>query len=439
MPRFLAKTALLPDGWKNNILISVGENGLIEDVQPGQTSVDAIKLDGPVIPGMANLHSHAFQYAMAGLAEHAEGDQNSFWSWRKVMYDFLGRLGPEELEKIATDLYKQMLRAGYTQVGEFHYLHHQPDGKPYDDRAQLSRCMIRAAKAAGIGITILPVLYATGGFGGKPPEDGQKRFINTPEQILDIIASLRREYENDPQVRVGFAFHSLRAVTPEMIAEVAKAVRQIDPQMPIHIHVAEQEKEVEDCKAWSGKRPVEWLLDNADVDRHWCLVHATHMTEEETRGLARGGAVAGLCPTTEANLGDGLFNLSPYISAGGKFGVGSDSHISVNMIEELRLLEYGQRLAQRRRIIARTEAAPHSGAFLYRQALEGGWQATGVNAGKIEPGSRADFIVLENDRNRKNDLVLDTAIFAANASPVKHVFVGGRQVVKDFVLLHDDA
>lgn len=436
MQHFFAKTALLPDGWGKDALITVDENGWITDVQEDQPRAQAQVLDGAVLPGMPNLHSHAFQYAMAGLAEHTDGNQSSFWTWRKVMYDFLGTLGPAELEEIATQLYTDMLKAGYTQVGEFHYLHHQPDGTPYEDRAHLSHCMIRAAKATGIGITLLPVLYAQGGFGGKPPEDGQKRFINTPEQILDIIASLRREYKDDPQVQIGLAFHSLRAVTPEMIKDVTRAARQIDPQMPIHIHVAEQEKEVEDCKAWSGKRPVEWLLGNADVDAHWCLVHATHMTETETRDLARSGAVAGLCPTTEANLGDGVFNLPSYIAGGGRLGIGSDSHISVNMIEELRWLEYGQRLMRRQRTIAHTEAELHTGSFLYKTALEGGAQALGSPTGRIAAGYRADFIMLDTQQRalqgKVQDTLLDATIFATNAGPVRDVFVGGRQVVKNF-------
>lgn len=442
MPHFLAKAALLPQGWADHVLITTDESGWITDVQPGQPAALAQSLDGPVVPGMPNLHSHAFQYAMAGLAEHGDDPQNSFWSWRKVMYDFVDTLGPAELEKIATELYTAMLKAGYTQVAEFHYLHHRPDGTPYEDRAHLSHCMIRAAKAAGIGITLLPVLYEHSGFGGLAPENGQRRFINTPDQILDIVASLYSDYEGDPLVRIGLAFHSLRATTPEMIKEVTKAVRKIDPQMPIHIHVAEQEKEVADCLAWSGKRPVEWLLENGEVDAHWCLIHATHMTETETRNLALSGAIAGLCPTTEANLGDGLFNLKSYMEHGGRFGIGSDSHISVNMVEELRWLEYGQRLAQRRRIIARTETEPHTGTFLYKTALEGGAKALGTKTGQISPGHRANFIVLDATafKGREKNLILDTAIFATNRTPVMDVFVGGVAVVKNFeAVCHENA
>lgn len=442
MPDFLAKAALLPQGWADDVLIRVDDAGWITEIQPGQAAASGVVLDGPVLPGMPNLHSHAFQYAMAGLAEHSEDPANSFWSWRKVMYGFLDRLGPEELERIATDLYTAMLKAGYTQVAEFHYLHHRPDGSPYEERAHLSHCMIRAAKAAGIGITLLPVLYAQGGFGGQPPESGQRRFINSPDAIVDMIATLEAAYKADPQVHIGLALHSLRATTPGMIVGTVKAVRAINPAIPIHIHAAEQVQEVEDCKAWSGQRPVEWLLEHADMDSRWCLIHATHMTEEETRDLALSGAVAGLCPTTEANLGDGLFNLSSYLRHGGRFGIGSDSHISVNMVEELRWLEYGQRLGQRQRLIARAAAVQHTGAFVYQSALAGGAQALGTKTGRIAVGHRADFIVLDRKNpavaGKRDDLVLDAMVFATNSNPVKDVYVGGQAVVRNFEALRDE-
>ncbi len=425
MTQFLAKTALLPDGWASDVLIATDEQGWITSVQPGQPHSDAQILDGAVVPGMPNLHSHAFQRALAGLTEYATGDKDSFWTWRKLMYEFLQTLDEAKLEEIATALYRQMLAAGYTHVGEFHYIHHAPDGSPYEDRAQLSHCMIRAAKKAGIGITLLPVLYAHSGFGGLPPEEGQKRFINTPEQYLDIIASLSRDYQDDAQVRIGMAFHSLRAVTPEMIAAVSKAGQEIDPLMPVHIHIAEQEKEVADCIAWSGQRPVEWLLDHAEVNRHWCLVHATHMTEAETRGLAQSGAVAGLCPVTEANLGDGLFNLPDYIREGGAWGIGSDSQICVDPLEELRWLEYGQRLTRKQRAIARTAEEPHVGSYLYKAALQGGAQALGGHIGALEAGKRADFVVLGGEALQEQATALDSLVFAP-VKAVRAVYVGGK-------------
>lgn len=438
MPEFLAKTALLPQGWADQVLISVDDAGWISAIRPlGQSAPPPTMqvLDGPVIPGMPNVHSHAFQYAMAGLAEHSDHPTNSFWTWRKIMYEFLDWLEAPELEQIATDLYRAMLRAGYTQVAEFHYVHHRPDGTPYDDRNHLAHTMIRAAKAAGIGITMIPVLYAYSGFGGLPPEHGQRRFINTQKQILDMVAALHTDYAGDDMVKIGVSLHSLRAVSPEMIRETVDEARRINPQIPIHIHAAEQEKEVEDCKAWSGKRPVEWLLDNHAVDSHWCLIHSTHMTEEETRGLAHSGAVAGLCPTTEGNLGDGIFNLPSYLDHGGRFGIGTDSHISINMIEELRWLEYAQRLTRRQRLIARSAHEQNVGAYLYKSALLGGAQALGTKTGQLSPGYRADFIVLDDEqgrfRDRAGDMILDAAIFASNSNPVRDVFVGGRQVVKD--------
>ncbi|MBI1259122.1 MAG: formimidoylglutamate deiminase [Chloroflexi bacterium] len=428
MTRFLAKAALLPAGWAQDVLITTDENGWIEAVEAGQAHSDAITLGGPVIPGMPNLHSHAFQRAMAGLTEYATADKDSFWTWRKLMYDFLQKLGPDELVDIATKLYREMLAAGYTHVGEFHYIHHAPDGSAYEDSAHLAHCMIRAAKTAGIGITMLPVLYAYSGFGSKAPIEGQKRFINTPEQYLDIIASLYREYQDDPQVRIGAAFHSLRAVSPEMITEVTQALNAIDPRMPIHIHIAEQEKEVQDCLEWSGHRPVSWLFDHAPVDSRWCLVHATHMDDSETRALAQSGAVAGLCPVTEANLGDGLFDLPDYIREGGSFGIGSDSHISVDPVEELRWLEYGQRLVRKERAVARTDSQPHVGDFLYSAALKGGAQALGGKIGALEAGCRADFLVLgPRDDMPEQVALLDSFLFAGTLK-IAAVYAGGKQI-----------
>ena len=410
MPRFFAKTVLLPDGWANDVCITIDENGWITDIQTNSTHQNATQLNGPVIPGMPNLHSHAFQYAFAGQSEFATAEQDSFWTWRKLMYQFLETRGAEELENIATQLYSKMLQKGYTHVGEFHYIHHQPDGTPYDDPAHLAHAMIRAAKKVGIGITMLPVLYAYSGFGSQAPEGGQKRFIHTTDSYLNVIGALSTEYKDDPLVRIGVAFHSLRAVSPEMITDVCQAVQELDKNMPIHIHIAEQEKEVEDCITWSGKRPVEWLFKNNDIGANWCLVHATHMTGNETTALANSGAVAGICPTTEANLGDGFFNLPQYIRDGGTWGIGSDSHISMDALEELRLLEYGQRLLLKQRAIARTEDMPHVGDYLYHTALKGGAQAMGAKIGELSVGRRADFIVLSNN-DVASDIRLDTLVF----------------------------
>lgn len=436
-----ADQALLPEGWAGDVRIEIGPEGDIAAVETNAAPGDAWRAAGPVIPGMPNLHSHAFQRAMAGLTEQTgvgEGaGEDSFWTWRKLMYDFVGKLTPAEVEAIAGQLYVEMLKSGYTAVAEFHYLHHDPDGRPYADLAEMSERVIAAAKRTGIGMTLLPVLYGAGGFGGKPAAAGQRRFLNAPERFLTLIGLLRQRHGENPQIRIGIAPHSLRAVTPEMLSAAVGGLRGMDPTAPIHIHIAEQTKEVEDCLAWSGQRPVEWLLAHQPVDQHWCLVHATHMTEAETRGLAASGGVAGLCPTTEANLGDGFFPARDFLAAEGSFGVGSDSHISVSPVEELRWLEYGQRLVTRRRnvLLPGKGADGHVGVSLWRGALEGGALAAGRRLGAIAPGLRADLVVLDGEApallSRRGDALLDALVFAGNQSPVRDVFVGGRRVVEE--------
>ncbi len=425
MQKFFAKAAYLPDGWADDVVISVDDHGFINAVETNAKADDAQLLDGAVIPAMPNLHSHAFQRAFAGRSEFATATQDSFWTWRKLMYEFLTDLDADKLESIATKLYTEMRQAGFSQVGEFHYIHHRPDGTQYEDPAELSHAMIRAAKTAGIGITLLPVLYAYSGFGAQPPEDGQKRFLHDAQNYLALIRQLHDQYKDTPMVKIGAAFHSLRAVSPEMMRETLAGLNDIDPTMPIHIHIAEQVKEVEDCINWSGKRPVAWLLENAPVNQNWCLVHATHMDADETKALAQSGAVAGLCPITEANLGDGLFNLEDYIKAGGAWGIGSDSHIMINMPEELRLLEYGQRLTHRRRAIARTDDQPHVGNYLYTAALNGGAQALGVKTGRLETGYRADFLTLDITDAAAQDYILDQLIFVGNIA-IKACYIGGK-------------
>ncbi len=433
MTAYFAPTALLPDGWADAVRIEVDATGQITAVTRKSESRNASILSGPVLPGMPNLHSHAFQRAMAGWAERAgSGD---FWAWRETMYRFLDRLGPDEMEAVATQLYIEMLKAGYTAVGEFHYVHHARDGTPYEAPTEMSNRIIAAATQAGIGLTLLPVLYAQGGFDGTPTGDGQRRFANDPDGLLSIAAILRRAHAEDPQIRIGVAPHSLRAVSPEALAAVVAGVQAEDEMAPIHIHVAEQTREVEECLAWSDLRPVEWLLSEAPVDGRWCLVHATHMTAEENRALAASDAVAGLCPTTEANLGDGLFALADYLRSGGKLGIGSDSNISVSPVEELRWLEYGQRLARRERLVAASDDAPSTGARLFNTALAGGAQALGRPIGRIEVGGRADLVVLDAESpaliGRSGDGLLDSLVFAGNRPPVRDVVVGGRRVIRD--------
>lgn len=436
MPQLFAERALLPDGWRHDVRLEIDVRGDLAAVIPDADPAGAVRLDGPVIPGMANLHSHAFQRAMAGLAEHAAGGE-SFWTWRQVMYRFVSRLTPGQVEAIAAQLYVEMLKAGYTTVGEFHYLHHAPDGRPYDDPAEMAWRVLAAARQSGIACTLLPVLYGYGGFGGRPAGEGQRRFLNPPDRLLDLVARARAATADDPQVTVGLAPHSLRAVTPETLQEAVAGLTALDPAAPIHIHVAEQAGEVEDCLAWSGQRPVTCLLEGeAGVDGRWCLIHATHATAEEVRRLAATGAVAGLCPTTEANLGDGLFPAGDFLDAGGRFGIGSDSHVSVSPVEELRWLEYGQRLRTGRRgVLARAAHGGSVGATLLHGALDGGARAMARPIGRLEAGCRADLVVLDARLpalvDRPDTRLLDAVVFAGNDNPVRDVMAGGRWVVTD--------
>jgi formimidoylglutamate deiminase len=430
-----AERALLPDGWAEDVRFEIAPDGALAKVTPGMDPGAAPRAAGVVLPGMPNLHSHAFQRAMAGLAERAGPGEDSFWTWREVMYGFLRRLDPEQLEAIAAQLYVEMLKAGYTAVGEFHYLHRDPQGRPYADPAEMSRRVIAAARTSGIGITLLPVLYGFSDFGGRPAREGQHRFLNDPERFLKLVEKLMADTRGDPRVAVGIAPHSLRAVTRETLQAALEGLDALDPQAPVHIHIAEQDVEVRDCVDWSGLRPVEWLLQNAPVGPRWCLVHATHVTEEEARRLAASGAVAGLCPTTEANLGDGVFPAPAYLAAGGAFGIGSDSHVSVSPIEELRWLEYGQRLTLKQRNLLAGEAEPRSvGAFLFKRALAGGAQALARPIGRLAPGARADLIVIDDTRpalyGRSGDRLLDALVFAGNENPVTDVMVGGTWAVR---------
>jgi formimidoylglutamate deiminase len=426
---FSAAHAWLPDGFAADVAIRI-DGGELVGIAAG--AKDKPSLGRYVLPGIANLHSHAFQRAMAGLAERQSNTDDSFWTWREVMYAFAGRIGPEDLQAIAAQLYVEMLKAGYTQVCEFHYLHHQPDGRPYDDPAEMSLALIEAASEAGIGLTLLPTLYMTGGFDGRPLSERQRRFGHDVDGYLRLLERLRAEESS--RVRVGIALHSLRAVPEAAMQQVLAS--DLARACPIHIHVAEQIGEVQDSLQIRNARPVEWLLDRAPVDARWCLVHATHLTEAETRRLAASGAVAGLCPTTEANLGDGLFPLWAYLDAGGRIGIGSDSHISVSAVEELRWLEYGQRLITRHRNIGASRASPHTGDTLLRLALAGGAQASGVETGALKAGARADFIVLDEEApllvGRDAADVVDTWIFAGNANLVRDVVVAGEPVVREF-------
>ncbi len=448
-----AADALLPGGWTRNVRLTWDAAGDFAHVEHDAKPVAGDPVaNGPLIPGMVNLHSHAFQRAIAGLTEFrgrsVDGQQDSFWSWRTLMYRFALRLDPAQMEAIALGLYVEMIEAGYTSVCEFHYVHHDADGRPYADDATLALALMRAAHRAGIGLTLLPVLYQTSGFGGTAPGDGQRRFIRSTDSMLRLLERLKPLCDAQG-ARLGLAPHSLRAVPPEGLRQALAGLDAIDATAPIHIHIAEQTKEVDDCIAWSRQRPVAWLLDHADVNARWCLVHATHMDTDEYARAARSGAVAGLCPTTEANLGDGIFDLPAWRAAGGVWGVGSDSHICVNAAEELLMLEYSQRLATRQRNVVADRGQPHVATAMTLAAVQGGAQA----AGRLDPGcvaglaigQRADFVVLDAAQPALAGLnaedMLSSHVFASHrTSAIDAVWVRGEQRASGGRhLLHDSA
>lgn len=417
MEKYFARDALLPGGWARDVTISV-RNGDILAVTPG---TEGKALAGPVLPGMANLHSHAFQRAMAGLTEVRAFPEDDFWSWRELMYRFVQRITPAQAQAIAHFLYIEMLRHGYTAVAEFHYVHH-PSG-------MLER-HLEAARAAGIAITLMPSMYLWSSFGEKPLQERQRQFHNDAESVLFQFNGMRSQVTAD--VRLGVSPHSLRAVDPAALKDL---VESLPADAPIHIHAAEQTKEVDECIAVLGKRPVQWLLDNFDIDRRWCLVHATHLVAEEVSGLAGSGAVAGLCPTTEGNLGDGIFPLVAYRAAGGRYGVGGDSHVSRNPAEELRMLEYVQRLTVRKRNLAVSATSNSVGTTLWQEAAAGGGQALGRRMGALAVGSRADLVVLDGAHpdieGRSGEAAADALLFCGSEGLVHDVMVGGRWVVQD--------
>jgi formimidoylglutamate deiminase len=435
MADFFFSDVLLPDGWATSVRVSIAADGFIDSVTPGSDPDACERVSGIAVPGVPNLHSHAFQRAMAGLAERGSQRGDSFWGWRERMYDFLQRLDPNDVQAIAAQLQVELLRHGYTCVAEFHYLRNSPGGIPYADPVEMARRVLAAAELTGIGLTLLPVVYRTSDFAGAPPTDGQSRFVATVEELLTDVATLRADVDGDPGRRVGLALHSLRAVPLEELQRAVDALRTTDATSPVHIHVAEQMREVEACIAATGARPVEWLLANVEVDERWCAIHATHMTSAETLALAGSGVVAGLCPTTEANLGDGVFSFANYTAAKGAWGVGTDSHVSVSPVADLRMLEYSQRLVVRERNIAAGRADRSSGRALLESAWAGGARACGQNVGSISAGARADIVVLDPEHpslvGRVGDEVLDSWIFSGEDTPVRDVMAGGAWVVRD--------
>lgn len=429
--------ALLPEGWAEHVRIGVGDSGSVMSVAANASPEGARRVPGVAVPGVPNIHSHAFQRALAGLAERGSSEGDTFWSWRRRMYGFLSRLDPPAVERIAAQLFVELLERGFTSVVEFHYLRNAPDGASYVDTAEMARRLLSAARRTGIGITLLPTLYRASDFGGVPTIPRQRRFVATIDDLLTDVESLRADIGSDPggSHGVGLALHSLRAVSPGDLATAVRSARSLDAELPIHIHVAEQAREVEACLAWSGSRPVAWLLDHAPVDHHWCLVHATHIDDREVVGIARSGCVVGLCPTTEANLGDGIFPLDHYSGADGRWGVGTDAHVGRSPTGELRMLEYGQRLALQRRNVAAGHQDRSTGRALLDQAWSSGAMASGRPVGGIDVGKRADIVVLDTDHPalvaRAGDDVLDAWIFSGEEQMVSSTFVGGREVVRD--------
>jgi formimidoylglutamate deiminase len=425
MSTFFLPTALLPTGWAHDVRITVAD-GTITAVDAAATPDNATRLPGIALPGMPNLHSHAFQRGMAGLAQRG-GD---FWSWREVMYRFVAALTPDDIETITALAYMEMLEAGFTAVAEFHYLHHAPDGTAYADPAELCTRIAAAAEQTGIGLTLLPAFYAHGGFNAAPPAPGQRRFITDLDGYAALLDGARRAIAALPDARLGLAPHSLRAATAgELAALVTLAAGRV-----LHIHVAEQRREVDECLAATGASPVQYLLATTPVDARWCAIHATHMTEAETTALAATGAVAGLCPITEADLGDGIFPALTWRDAGGKFGIGTDSNTAISATQELRLMEYSQRLTHRARVLLALPGVS-TGRHLWDQAVRGGAQALDRRTGALAPGHRADIVVLDPTHpaltGREDDAILDALVFAAATPCITDVVAAGRHVVRD--------
>lgn len=424
-----AERALLAEGWAGNVRLTVSE-GAIAEIETGAAARPGDAMVDTLLPALANLHSHSFQRAMAGMTERRMRGRDSFWTWRDLMYRFTAALTPEQIEAIAALTFMEMQEAGYAAVGEFHYLHHRPGGAPYDDLGELSARICAAAAATGIGLTHLPVLYTHGGAGRAPLEAGQARFGNDLDRFAKLVERAGAAVGRLPaDCALGVAPHSLRATSPEDLAKLAAA----RPDGPIHIHIAEQPREVADIEAWLGARPVSWLLDNAPVGANWCLVHATHMTAAETQAMARAGAVAGLCPVTEANLGDGPFNGPDYLAADGAFGVGSDSNVLISLTEELRTLEYSQRLRDLgRNVMVAGEGSV--GRALYMGAAAGGARALARGAGRIEAGRLADLVAIDAAAPAlcalTPDQILDGLVFAAKDEVVTDLWSAGRHMVR---------
>ena len=430
--RIYCQRALMPNGWMDHVVLDIDPGGLIEQACSGKPEASDIQLGGAVIPGMPNLHSHGFQRMISGLTGAGRHSRDNFWGWRDAMYRFANRITARQFEDCMAWVYSEMLAAGFTSCAEFHYLHHQPDGSPYAHLAETSLRVLAAADTGGIAVTLLPVFYSVSGFGQEAAGIGQRRFKNSLDDYLQLLQFCRHATDGQNLHRLGIAPHSLRAVPADELRNLVESVE--DKEMPVHIHIAEQTAEVDACKEYLGARPVQWLLNNVHVDERWCLVHATHMEDSERLSAAAAGPVAGLCPTTEADLGDGFFDAAAWLQAGGCFGIGSDSNLRISVSEELRLLEFSERLRQRRRNVL-CEEFKSCGRFLYEHAAASGAKALGQNCGVIKVGCRADLVELDVSHpllaGRQGDTILDSLVFAGGKEMVRSVYVAGKQVVSE--------
>jgi formimidoylglutamate deiminase len=426
----LFERALLPDGIARRVAVRIADDGTLRTIATDVQSSAALVVRGLAVSGMPNLHSHAFQRGMAGAAEVSAAADNSFWGWRETMYRFVERLRPEDVAAIAAMAYVEMLEAGYTAVAEFHYLHHQPDGSPYPDRTAMAVAVRAAAQQAGIRQLLLPCLYQVSGFGPRPLLERQRRFALATDQFLRLFAQLRAQ--STPLHTIGVALHSLRAVP---MASLRDTVASLPANLPVHIHICEQQREVDECLKFVGRRPIEYLLDSVALSPRWCLVHATHAQPSELNAVVQAGAVIGLCPTTEANLGDGRFALDDFVDLSGRFGIGSDSQVSIDPCEELRTAEYALRLHKQRRGLVSVGSQGHCGTALYTLASAGGAQALGIQAGELSVGKLADIVVLDTGRPQfaglPDEALMDAHVFAPRPGAVRDVMVAGQWVVRD--------
>lgn len=433
MQALYAKKAFLPQGFEDDIRLDIDATGNITSIKTGAKPETGDMIADILIPGMPNVHSHAFQRAIAGLTEYTSSGSDTFWTWRSLMYHLANKVTPDDVVAIASQLYMELLKSGYTSVAEFHYIHGMADENAPLDR-EMSLAIFEAAKQTGIGLTHLPVLYEVSGFGAADPVLQQRTFLHTAETFVDLVESLQASAKIEPDIDLGIGFHSLRAVTPQSLAEISTWASHAMPDRPIHIHIAEQELEVRNCLEFYEARPVEWLLGNAPVNENWCLIHATHMIAKEIKGAGGAGAVIGLAPTTEANLGDGFFELPAWLEAKGSLGIGSDSNVCTSPAEELRLLEYGSRLRERRRLISTSPEHPGTGAFLWSTAARGGARALGRKAGTIAVGNKADVLNIDGAHPAlcaagAGD-ILNALVFGPSQGAIQDVYVGGVRAIE---------